>query len=99
MSKFFFAELQTDKTGKTEEWCKSQLYIALGNALHTLSRLKIDSTTMEGIDVEKVNSEFSEELGTYKCNFALSLGYRVDDDFNAKLAKSRLHINDIIYKI
>jgi len=30
--------------------------------MHTLARLRIDSTPMEGIDVEAVNEEFKEEL-------------------------------------
>jgi len=47
---FIFAELNTDKTGNTSAWTKAQTYLALGNTLHTLARLKIDSTPLEGID-------------------------------------------------
>ncbi|RTZ61693.1 MAG: NAD(P)H-dependent oxidoreductase, partial [Gammaproteobacteria bacterium] len=48
---FVFAELNTDENGDTSCWTRAQLYIALGNALHTLARLRIDATPMEGIDI------------------------------------------------
>jgi len=99
MSKFFFVDLYKTYQGKTIEWSKCQLYIALGNALHTLARLKIDSTAMEGIDTDAINATFSKELDGYLCNFALSIGYRKDDDFNANIPKSRLKISDIITHI
>ncbi len=87
---FMFAELNTDETGNTGPWAKAQLYIALGNALHSLARLKIGSTPLEGIDIELVNEEFKDELGGYQCDVALAIGHHhPQDDFNAKLPKSR----------
>ncbi len=87
---FVFAEMNTDENGDTGCWTKAQLYIVLGNALHTLARLRIDATPMEGIDIEQVNREFSEELDGYQCDVALAIGYRhPDGDYNAKLPKSR----------
>ena len=96
---FMFAELNTDANGSTASWTKPQLYIALGNVLHTLARMEIDSTPMEGIDVESVNNEFKTELDGYLCELALAIGYRHDDDYNAKLPKSRLAINQIVKRI
>jgi len=87
---FVFAELNTDESGNNGCWTKAQTYIALGNALHTLARLRIDSTPMEGIDVERVNEEFREELGGYRCEVALAVGYGDRrGDYNARLPKSR----------
>jgi len=38
---FMFAEFNTDETGNTSSWTKAQTYLALGNTLHTLARLKL----------------------------------------------------------
>lgn len=87
---FVFAELNTDESGYTGGWTRAQIYIALGNALHALARLRIDSTTMEGIDAELIGQEFSRELEGYRCDVALAIGYRdPENDYNAKLPKSR----------
>ncbi len=87
---FAFAELNMDENGNTAAWTKAQLYIALGNTLHTLARLKIDATPMEGIDIDLVNAEFKTELGGYQCDVALAIGYQhPKDDYNAALPKSR----------
>jgi len=96
MGKFVFVDLNTDKTGYNGHWTKAQLYIALGNLLHTLSRLKIDATPMEGIDTDLVNKEFAPELDGYRCDVALAIGYSHDDDYNAKLPKSRLSKDKVI---
>jgi len=96
---FLFAELNTDEHGNTAPWTKAQLYIALGNVLHTLARLKIDSTPMEGIDSDLVNQEFKKELGGYQCEVALAIGYQHADDYNAPLPKSRRSLESVLFKI
>ncbi len=100
LAAFHFAELNTDETGSNEMWTKAQTYLALGNTLHTLARLKIDSTTMEGIDVDFVNEAFGAELDGHVCHVALAIGYRLDGaDYNATLPKSRLPFDAVITKI
>jgi len=96
---FKFAELNTDEAGYTGCWTKAQTYLAFGNTLHTLARLKIDSTPLEGIDVELVNEEFKKELDGYQCDVALAIGYHHEDDFNAKLPKSRLKLDEVLARI
>jgi nitroreductase / dihydropteridine reductase len=87
---YFFAEQNMDENGNNSIWTRAQTYIALGNALHTLARLRIDSTTMEGIDSDWVSEEFANELGGYRCEVAVAIGYRdSQEDYNAKLPKSR----------
>ena len=99
-AKFIFAEMNTDETGNTAAWTKAQLYIALGNVLHTLARLKIDATPLEGINVPLINKEFKQELNGYQCDVALAIGYHhPEEDFNAKLPKSRRNAEDIFVKI
>jgi len=97
---FMFAESNTDETGDTGSWTKAQTYIALGNTLHTLARLKIDSTPMEGIDTDLINKEFNKELDGYRCDVALAIGYsHTEDDYNAKLPKSRHRLDNILLRI
>ena len=94
-----FLELNTDETGYTGTWTKAQTYLALGNTLHTLARLRIDATPIEGIDIELVNKEFVKELDGYQCDVALAIGYHHEDDFNNKLPKSRLNMKDVLIRI
>lgn len=97
---FMFAELNTDETGNTSNWTKAQTYLALGNTLHTLARLKIDATPMEGIDTDLVNEAFKKELDGYQCDVALAIGYHhPEEDYNAKLPKSRRNSNSILVHI
>ena len=97
---FLFAELNTDETGNTSHWTKAQTYLALGNTLHTLARLKIDSTPMEGIDTDLVNEEFKKELDGYQCDVALAIGYHhPEEDYNSKLPKSRHRLDNILVLI
>lgn len=96
-SGFSFAELNTLDNGDTSAWTKAQTYLALGNTLHVLARLGIDSTTMEGVDTELISEEFQQELGGYQCDVALAMGYHLpDEDYNAQLPKSRLPLNAIL---
>ena len=97
---FAFAELNTDETGNTSSWIKAQTYLALGNTLHTLARLKIDSTPLEGIDTDLVNEEFKKELGGYQYDVALTIGYHhSQEDYNAKLPKSRHSLDKVLMRI
>ncbi|GAB7219840.1 NAD(P)H-dependent oxidoreductase [Vibrio comitans] len=94
---FAFVELNTDENGDTSTWTNAQTYLALGNALHVLARLGIDSTTMEGVDSELIGDIFAEELDGYVCNVALAIGYHhKEEDYNANLPKSRLDLDKVV---
>lgn len=100
LAKSSFAKLNADENGYNGHWTKAQTYIALGNILHVLSRLKIYSTPMEGIDASKINDEFKKELKSgYECSFALTLGYKGKGDFNRDLKKARLSHEEIFETI
>lgn len=93
---YSFAELNTDEVGYNGYWTKAQTYIALGNTLHTLARLGIDSTPMEGVDAELIGEIFKEELNGYVCDIALAMGYHSEEDYNYGLPKARLALDDIM---
>lgn len=94
---FGFVDLNTDENGYNGGWTKAQTYIAIGNTLHVLARLGIDSTPMEGVDPDLIGEIFKEELGGYVCQFALAIGYHKDgEDYNKGLPKARLPEADVI---
>lgn len=93
----FFANLNTDENGFNGHWTKAQTYLALGNVLHTVARLGIDSTPMEGVDSELIGSIFKDELDGYVCEVALALGFHLDgSDYNNGRPKARLALNDVV---
>lgn len=98
---FIFAQKAADENGNNGQWTKAQSYIALGNVLHALARLDIDSTPMEGVDAEEIQKEFAKELGDdYECTFALAIGYhKKEKDYNRKLPKARMAKEDVIIEL
>jgi nitroreductase/dihydropteridine reductase len=94
---FVFVDLNTDESGNNATWTKAQTYLALGNTMHVLARLGIDSTPMEGVDIAAISEIFAEELDGYVCDVALAMGYRDDaEDYNLPLPKSRLAIEKVL---
>ncbi len=94
---YVFAEKNKDEQGQHQAWTKAQIYLALGNALHTLARLKIDSTAMEGVDSQLLGDIFAVELEGYACHLALAMGYHhPNEDYNANLPKSRKAFDEVI---
>ncbi len=97
MGAYAFAEMNTDETGFNGNWTKAQTYLALGNILHTLARLGIDSTPMEGVDGQRIGELFANELDGHVCELALTMGYHKDgEDYNHGLPKARLHLDDVV---
>ncbi|BDF94036.1 nitroreductase family protein [Pseudoalteromonas sp. KAN5] len=97
---YAFVDLNTDDTGNNGTWSKAQTYLALGNTMHAVARLGIDSTPMEGVDSELISELFADELDGYICEVALVIGYHeTQTDYNAKLPKSRLNQEQIIQVI
>ncbi len=97
MGAYAFAAANTDENGFNGNWTKAQVYIALGNLMHTLARLGIDSTPMEGVDATLIGEEFKQELDGHVCEVALAIGYHKDgEDFNHGRPKARLAIDEVI---
>jgi len=97
MGAYAFAEANTDEQGFNGNWTKAQVYLALGNTLHTLARLGIASTPMEGVDSALIGELFKDELDGHVCEVALAMGYhKQGEDFNYGLPKARLASEDVI---
>lgn len=64
----------------TKKWLHRQVYISLGYFLSACASMGIDSTPMEGIQMEKYD-EILQQDG-YKTLFAVAIGYRDSNDSN-----------------
>ncbi|WP_261904846.1 nitroreductase family protein [Vibrio fortis] len=97
MGAYAFADMNTDEEGFNGNWTKAQVYIALGNILHTLARLGIASTPMEGVDSALIGEKFAEELEGHVVDVALAIGYHKDgEDYNHGLPKARLALEQVV---
>lgn len=95
-AKKLFTNIHRYDLKDAQHWMEKQVYLNIGNFLLGVAALGIDAVPMEGIDIKALD----EELGLREKGFSsivmVGLGYRSEDDFNAKLPKSRLNQDDII---
>ncbi len=90
----FFADMHKE-LNDIDTWFQSQVYLNLGSLLLGLAALQIDSVAMEGFDSKILDQEFQlNEKGLRSCCI-LAIGYKDENDFNAKLPKSRRPQEDI----
>ena len=82
---------KTHRMGSSHlNWTSRQCYIALGMLLQAAALLRIDACPMEGIDVQALDAALGLRDKGLRSVVMVALGYSGDDDFNAKLPKSRL---------
>lgn len=88
-----------NEKGDIQRWAENQTFIALGQMLLAAGIEGIDATPIGGFD----EAILTEELGLAEKNLIpsviMTLGYRSDVDFNAKLPKSRLAQKDVITRL
>lgn len=89
-SRTFYVKSHRDDKKDLDAWIDRQIYIALGNLLMAAATLGVDACPMEGIDVAAIDAAFGLPAKGLRCVVAVALGYSGEDDFNAKLPKSRL---------
>ena len=77
---FFRSAILSRGDEGVQDWMRRQAYIALGVLLTSVASLGIDSTPMEGIQLD----EYDRLLGQakYRPVLAVSLGKRTQDDSN-----------------
>ena len=91
-----YVEFYRNELKNLSAWMENQTYIALGQLLFAATLEHIDATPMEGFDRNIINQEFGLAEKGLKASVIVALGYRSENDFNAKLPKSRL-ANDVIF--
>ena len=85
-----FTDLHKYNYKDLPHWIEKQIYLNLGSMLLALSTLEINATSMEGIEPQIIDEEFSLREKGYMASVIVTVGYGADNDFNAKLPKSRL---------
>ena len=77
-----------------QAWQTHQVYLALGVLLTSLASMGLDSTPMEGIDVDKYDKILGREK--YRPVLAVLVGRHAEDDFNHPSRKNKQRRNDVI---
>lgn len=96
----FFINLHKNEYNDLQHWMAKQVYLNVGQFLLGLAALGIDATPMEGIDSKAIDQEFALAQKGYTSLVAVTLGYHdANNDYNAKLPKSRLPYNYILSEI
>jgi len=95
----FFVDIHRKELNDIQHWTEKQVYLNVGNALLGAAVLGLDSLPMEGIDIEALNEEFGLTEKGLTAVVAVAFGYQSDDDFNAKLPKSRLDFDEILTRV
>lgn len=82
-----------------KNWLSRQVYLSLGFFLSACASMNIDSTPMEGIDLNAYSAILKTE--GFKPLFAVSIGYRAEDDSNqpSVTPKQRLKLDEVVYSI
>ncbi len=94
-----FVNLHINEFKDLPHWLEKQVYLNIGNSLLSAAVLGLDALPMEGIDIEVLNKEFNLKEQKLTAVAAVSFGYKTEDDFNAKIPKSRLEMTDLVTRI
>lgn len=95
-SRSFYADLHRNDYKDVQTWMEKQLYLAFGTLLLGAAALEIDACPMEGFDVKILDEELGLRSKGLTSAVIASLGYHSDEDFNARLPKSRLLAETVI---
>lgn len=80
-------------------WTHKQLYIALGQLLHTCSRLRIDAIPMEGFDAQKYDELLALSTRNLTPVLLCPIGYRDEKDVTQYQPKVRKAREDLFEEI
>ncbi|MDG1286822.1 MAG: oxygen-insensitive NAD(P)H nitroreductase [Rickettsiales bacterium] len=96
----FFINIHKHDYKDVQHWMDKQVYLNIGQFLLGVSTLGIDATPMEGIEVKVLDEEFGLREKGYTSLVAVCLGYHdAENDYNAKLPKSRLPYSEILTEV
>lgn len=90
-----YVDYYRNEKGDIQRWAENQTFIALGQALLAAGIEGIDATPIGGFNEEIITEELDLIEKGLIPSVLLTLGYRSEQDFNAKLPKSRLNPQDI----
>ena len=90
-----YVDFYRNEKGDIQRWAENQTFIALGQTLLAAGIEGIDATPFGGFDEAIISDELGLAEKGLIPSVLLTLGYRSDSDFNAKLPKSRLNKEEI----
>ncbi|MGY5394898.1 nitroreductase family protein, partial [Acinetobacter sp. NigerLNRRAM0016] len=88
-----------NEKGDIQRWAENQTFIALGQILLAAGIENIDATPIGGFNEDLLTEELQLTEKGLVPSVLLTLGYRSETDFNAKLPKSRLNKEQIFTKL
>ena len=95
----FYVGLNRDERRDLSGWAQKQVYLALGTLLIGAATLEIDAYPMEGFDANTLETELGLREQGLTPVVVVGLGYRSENDFNAKLPKSRLPVTAVFTEL
>ncbi|MCD4484631.1 oxygen-insensitive NAD(P)H nitroreductase [Chromobacterium vaccinii] len=94
-----FADMHRFELRDASHWMEKQVYLAVGTLLLGAAALEIDACPIEGFDQRIMGEELGLREKGLVASVIVALGRRSDEDFNAKLPKSRLPVDAIITRL
>lgn len=96
---YYNQNIKTQPVENIKNWMTHQVYLSLGFFLSACAEMNIDSTPMEGINIDGYNQILNQK--DYKPVFAVAIGYRDTNDSNQPsiTPKSRLKLDKVITSI
>tara|TARA_B100000809_G_C15116228_1_gene522553 strand:+ start:1884 stop:2516 length:633 start_codon:yes stop_codon:yes gene_type:complete len=92
---FVKSKINEKSLEEKQTWTAKQTYIALSSALAACSELRIDSTPMEGFEVDAYEEILELKRKGLKASVILTIGYRSDEDQSQHGRKVRKSIDSI----
>ena len=94
-----YVDYYRNEKGDIQRWAENQTFIALGQILLAAGIEGVDATPIGGVEEGMINEELGLAEKGLIPSVLLTLGYRSESDFNAKLPKSRLVKEDVFTKL
>jgi nitroreductase/dihydropteridine reductase len=95
----FYVDLHRFERRDAQHWMEKQVYLAVGTLLLGAGALGIDACPIEGFDQPLLDQVLGLRERGLTSAVIVALGYRSDEDFNAKLPKSRLAAESVITRL
>lgn len=94
-----FVNLHRFERRDAQHWADKQVYIALGFLLLGAAALGVDACPIEGFDQGAVDAALGLREKGLSSAVVVALGFSAASDFNARLPKSRLPLNEVMTRI
>ncbi|ALH96170.1 oxygen-insensitive NAD(P)H nitroreductase [Acinetobacter equi] len=94
-----YVEYYRNEKGDIQRWAENQTFIALGQMLLAAGIEHVDATPIGGFNEQIISEELKLAEQGLIPSVIMTLGYRSENDFNAKLPKSRLNAKNIFTKL